>query len=126
LLGLLGLILLIIPGLILYTMWIVGLPACVIERLRPWTSLRRSQELTKGHRWKLFGFTLLLVIPSFASLGIESGLSAIAGPIVGLIGKYVWTSIWGAFIAVLVAVTYHDLRVIKEGVDVDQIAGVFD
>jgi hypothetical protein len=126
LLGLLGLILLIIPGLILYTMWIVGLPACVIERLGPWTSLRRSQELTKGDRWKLFGLTLLLIIPSFGGLGIESGLSAVAGPIVGLIVKYVWTGIWGAFIAVLVAVTYHDLRVIKEGVDIEQIAGVFD
>jgi len=32
---LLGVILLIVPGLILYTMWFVGLQACVVERLGP-------------------------------------------------------------------------------------------
>jgi hypothetical protein len=42
----LGLILLIVPGLILYTMWLVAVAACVVERTGPWRSLRRSQELT--------------------------------------------------------------------------------
>src|SRR5262249_27185088 len=80
----LGLILLIIPAVILYAVWFVGLQACVVERLGPWTSLRRSRELTEGHRWKLFGLALLLTITSLASLLIESGLAAVAGPIVGL------------------------------------------
>src|SRR5262247_418116 len=62
-LPLVGLILLMIPGLILYAMWFVAVPACVVERLGPWTSLRRSRDLTKGHRWKLCGLTLLLIIP---------------------------------------------------------------
>src|SRR5262249_39821319 len=53
-LTMLALLLLIVPGFILYTMWFVGLPVCIIERLGPWRSLRRSQQLTKGHRWKLF------------------------------------------------------------------------
>jgi hypothetical protein len=126
LLTLLALFLLIIPGLILYIMWFVGLPVCVVERLGPWTSLRRSRELTKGHRWKLLGLALLLIIPSLASLAIEPGLSAVAGPVVGLLGKFIWAAIWAAFAAVLVAVTYHDLRVAKEGVDIDQIAVVFE
>src|SRR5262249_35243801 len=63
----LGFSLLIIPGLILYTMWFVALPACVVERLGPWSSLRRSRELTKGHSWKLFGLALLLIIGAFGS-----------------------------------------------------------
>src|SRR5215475_5262435 len=45
-------------------MWFVAVPACVEERLGPWTSLRRSRDLTKGHRWKLCGPALLPVIPS--------------------------------------------------------------
>jgi hypothetical protein len=122
----LGLTLLIIPGLILYTMWFVGLQACVVERLGPWTSLRRSRELTKGHRWKIFGLGLLLIITSLASLLIGSGLTAVAGPIVGLIGKLIWKGAWVAFATVVAAVTYHDLRVIKEGMDIEQIAVVFD
>jgi hypothetical protein len=119
----LGLFLLIIPGLILYTVWFVGLPVCVVERLGPWTSLRRSWELTRGHRWKLFGLAFLIVIPS---LGIEFGFAAASDPTVGLMGTLICTGIWAAFSAVVVAVTYRDLRVVREGVDIEQIAVVFD
>ena len=38
----------------------------------------------------------------------------------------VWSALWGAFYAILAVVTYHDLRVAKEGLDTDQIAAVFD
>ena len=122
----LGLMLLIIPGLILYTIWFVGLPACMIERLGPWTSLRRSGQLTKGHRWKLFGLAFLIIIPSLGSLLIQSVLAAVAGPIVALIGRLIWKAIWAAFASVVIVVTYHDLRVAKEGIDIEQIACVFD
>jgi len=115
-----GLILLIIPGLILYAMWFVAVPACVVERLGPWTSLRRSRDLTKGHRWKLCGLALLPIIPS---LGITFGLATAAGPVVGPIIGWFCTGIWAAFAAVVGAVTYHDLRVNK---DIDQITDVFD
>jgi hypothetical protein len=121
---LLGLILLIIPGLILGMMWFVGLQACVVERLGPWTSLRRSRELTRGHRWKVFGLACLLLIPSFGSSLIK--WAAVVGPIVGLIGGLIWTVIWAAFASVVTTVTYHDLRVVKEGTDIEQIAAVFD
>jgi len=123
---LLAMILLIVPGLMLYVMWMVGLPACVVERLGSWTSLRRSQQLTKGHRWKLFGLALLLLIPALGGLLIGLGLAAVAGPIVALIGRWIWGAIVAALAAVVVAVAYHDLRVLKEGVDIEQIAGVFD
>jgi hypothetical protein len=119
-------ILLIVPGLILYTMWFVAVPACVVERLGPWTSLRRSRELTKGYRWKLFALALLLVVVSFGSSLVASVLGGLAGPIVGLGGQLIWTGIWAAFSAIVITVSYYDLRVIKEGVDIDQITAVFD
>ena len=123
----LGFMVLVIPGLFLYTIWFVALPACVIERLGPWTSLRRSRELTKGHRWKLFGLALLIIIISLgASFLITAGLAAVAGPTVAVIGRLIWKAIWGAFATVVIVMTYHDLRVTKEGADVDQVAAVFD
>jgi hypothetical protein len=123
----LGLILLIIPGLILYTMWFVGLPACVVERLGPWTSLRRSRELTKGHRWKLFALALVIpVVNGGISKVIVVVLTALAGPIVGLTGQLIWTGIAAAFTGVVFTVTYYELRMIKEGVDIEQITAVFD
>ena len=123
---LLGFALLIIPGLILYTVWFVGLPACVVERLGPLTSLRQSWELTDGHRWKVFGLALLLSIASLGSSLIEFELAAVAGPNVGLIGKLIWMGPWAAFATVVGTVTYHDLRVVKEGIDIEQIAVAFD
>jgi len=122
----LGLSLLIIPGLILYTLWFVALPVCVVEPLGPWSSLRRSRELTKGHRSKLFGLALLLIIGYLGGSVLEFELTAVADPVVGFIARLVWKGIWASFAAVVVVVAYHDLRVAKEGVDIDQIAGVFD
>src|SRR5215510_5983938 len=115
-----GLILLIIPGLTLYAMWFVAVPACVVERLGPWTSVRRSRDLTQGHRWKLCGLALLPIIPS---LVITFGLATAAGPIVGPIISWFCTGIWAAFAAVVGAVTYHDLRMVK---DIEQITDVFN
>jgi hypothetical protein len=38
----------------------------------------------------------------------------------------VWNGFWGALYAIFAVVTYHDLRVAKEGVDTEQIAAVFE
>ena len=123
---LLGIILLVVPGLILLTMWFVATPACVVERLGPIRSLGRSSELTKGHRWKIFGLMLLLLIISMVvSPIVEYGL-AVASSTLALIAGLIWNGIWGAFYAIAVVVTYHDLRVAKEGIDIEQIAAVFD
>jgi len=127
LLILVGLILLIVPGLILSTLWFVVLPACVVEQLGPWTSLRRSRELTRGHRWKVLGLTVLLMIGTFAGGSvIESWVTAATSPTVGVVSDWMWTAIWTAFTATITIVTYHELRVAKEGTDIDQITGVFD
>jgi hypothetical protein len=118
---------LIVPGLILLTMWFVGAPVCVVERLGPWSSLKRSAELTKGHRWKVFGLMILLLIISVVvSQLITLGLSPVGSFILTLVASLVWAALWGAYYSIAVAVSYHDLRVAKEGIDIEQIASVFD
>ncbi len=120
-------ILLIVPGLILFTMWFVATPVCVVERLGPNASMRRSSQLTKGHRWKIFGLILLLIIISaMVSPVIEFGLAAVGGSTLAIIASLIWSGVWGAFYAISVVVTYHDLRVAKEGINIEQIAAVFD
>jgi hypothetical protein len=131
--------LLIVPGLILYMMWFVGTPVCVVEQLGPFRSLGRSRQLTKGHRWKIFGLSLLILLPAIivgvvlvgvmavlvgtgGILGLPAALSSPLGQVINL----VWSAAWGAFYAVLIVVTYHDLRVAKEGIDTEQIAAVFE
>jgi hypothetical protein len=125
LLTMVGLALLLVPGLIFSTLWFVSLPACIVEQLGPWKSLDRSRELTRGHRWKVFGLVLLLVI--------GSSVSSLVGPwvtptsaVVAVVGALMWNGIWTAFTAVTAIVTYHDLRMAKEGIDIEPIAVVFD
>jgi len=122
-----GLMLMVVPGLILSTLWFVVLPACIVEQLGPWASLRRSQELTKGYRWKVLGLTLLLMIGTYAgSSAIDTWVTAATSPVVGAVSDLIWTAVWTAFTATTTIATYHALRVAKEGTDIEQIAGVFD
>lgn len=124
---LLGFFLLIIPGLILMVMWYVAVPVCVVERAGPITSLGRSQALTKGHRWKLFGlYILVLIVSGIGGALLPLGGAALAGPAGGLLAQIVWQGVAQAFGSVLIVVAYHDLRVAKEGVDIERIAVVFD
>jgi len=125
LLVVLGLVLLIIPGLILYTIWFVSVAACVVERTGAWTSMRRSRELTKGHRWKVLGVVLLLLLLSLLNPLFQLVLSA-GGETLALIGTSIWTAIGSAFASVVIAVTYYELRAAKEGIDIERIASVFD
>jgi uncharacterized membrane protein len=135
----LGSMLLLVPGLMLYMMWFVATPVCVVEQLGPFGSLGRSRALTKGHRWKLFGLMLLILLPAVIVGAVLVGVMAVlvgTGGIIGLpaalatplgqIINLIWSAAWGAFFAVLIVVTYHDLRVVKEGIDTEQIAAVFE
>jgi uncharacterized membrane protein len=123
-----GFVLLIIPGLMLFTMWFVATPACVVERLGPFDSMARSSQLTKGHRGKVFGlFIVLTLVGAIVSSLIDFVLEdVVQSATLALVGSLLWNGIWGAFYAIAAVVTYHDLRVVKEGTDIEQIAAVFD
>jgi uncharacterized membrane protein len=138
---LVGMILFIVPGVMLAIRWSVALPTCVVENLGPLAAMRRSAELTRGHRWKIFGlFILIVVIIIIAAMIIGLLVGGVAGVIslasdatrsiaalvilglLGLIGAAIYT----AYLNIVLVMLYHDLRVAKEGVDTDQIAAVFD
>jgi len=126
-LGGLAAVLLIVPALIVMTMWFVSTPACVVERTGPWTSMKRSAALTKGHRWKVFGLLLLLILVSLIVAGLlQLVLMQVGSTILVLLGTLLWGALWTAFYSIAVVTTYHDLRVAKEGIDIEQIASVFD
>jgi hypothetical protein len=127
LLGMLAFIAFVIPAFIVFTRWFVATPVCVVEQAGPLQSMKRSAQLTKGHRWKVFGLMVLLIVISAIGGGIiTTSFTTIGGPILAAIGDVLWNGVWGAFYAIAVVVTYHDLRVAKEGIDIDQIASVFD
>ncbi|MEX1038580.1 MAG: hypothetical protein WDZ96_06985 [Acidimicrobiia bacterium] len=55
-----GLLLLIIPGLWLATMFTMYTPVIAVEGKGPVAALRRSFELVKGHFWETVGFLLIV------------------------------------------------------------------
>ena len=119
-----------IPIVLIVTVYFVTTPACVVEERGPFGSMGRSAQLTKGHRWRIFGLELLLIglllIASILIGLLNWALSTIGGPLLGAISGLLWNTVWVAYYAVMVAVAYYDLRVCKEGIDIEQIAAVFD
>jgi hypothetical protein len=126
---LLGLVLLIVPGLIFGTMWAVAVPAAVIERRNSTASLSRSQELTSGRRWRVFGaYVVALLVMWVGAMVTEGVLAVITGlrsPVTH-IGLWAFSALFEAFTACLLTTLYYYLRREKEGVDINQIATVFD
>ena len=130
-----GLVLLIVPGIMLYVMFWVAVPAAVVERPGIMGSMRRSMELTKGYRWKIF---FILVIWGVLGFVVQFVIAAIAGlPLTGAqvggeLGGGAWwimqiiSMLLGGISASILAVGYHDLRVVKEGIGSADIARVFD
>jgi len=132
-----GFLLIVIPGVILAVGLAVAIPAVVLESGRSASAaLSRSWELTRGARWRIFGlgitlFVLLYVpvvaIGGLVALLVPRGSAAVFGPastatIVALaIGGVVQLFIYPLFYCVL-TVTYYDLRVRKEGFDLELLA----
>jgi hypothetical protein len=102
-------------------------PACVVEGLGPVQSMRRSAELTQGHRWRIFALWFaILVAEIFVQMGLDQVMRPFGYFALVLAPQVLWDILVSAFAAVATAVTYRDLRVAKEGVDTDQVATVFD
>jgi hypothetical protein len=127
LLTMLAATLFVIPGVIVYLMLFVATPVCVVEQLGPLRSMERSQQLTQGHRWKLLGLLLLMLLPAVVVVGVFESIEEFAetGVVMTAVCELICNAIVGAGYATLVIATYHDLRVAKEGVDTEQIAAVF-
>lgn len=126
-----GFMLLIVPGLWIYAVFAVIAPAIVIERVG-FGAMGRSRFLTKEYRWPIVGALILAVILSviisfiaFFIVGIIASLGSV-GLIVGVILFAGLSTLGAGYMSILLALIYARLREIKEGVNVDQIATIFD
>ena len=63
-----GLILLIVPGVIFGLMFMFATFIVIERELGPIDALSESHRLTRGHKWQLFGFVLLLLIVNLLGL----------------------------------------------------------
>ena len=111
----LGLVLLIVPGLYLMTIWSVVVPVVVLERLGVFQAMGRSRELVRGYGWTVFGVIVLTFLIDFAAsivLGIAlGGLPAAAAH---YFGNVITTTLVTPFVAATWTSMYFQLRELQE------------
>lgn len=105
-----GLLLLIIPGLFLMTIWAVVGPVIVLERTGVFAALGRSHELVKGNGWNVFGVIVLMFLLVFVFSAIAAGIASAGGDVVRLLVGWAATVLVAPIAALASAVLYFALR----------------
>jgi Uncharacterised protein family (UPF0259) len=111
-----GLVLLVVPGLYLLTIWAVTAPVVVIERKGVFEALGRSRQLARGNGWAVFGTILTAVlIGILATVVLTLVAEAIAdGPIVEIVFYALSSTVTAPIEALVASVLYFRLREIKD------------
>jgi hypothetical protein len=127
----LGFVLCLVPGIWLAVGWSLAFVALVAEDLSGTGALRRSFQLVRGRWWATFGVLLIafvlnavvdqiisipLVIVSFVSEDSVTGLA------LGALSNIISDVITTPFVAAVFVLVYFDLRVRKEGFDLQLMA----
>ena len=112
-----GLILLIVPGLFLLTIWAVIAPSIVVERVGVLEAFGRSRELVRNSGWQVFGVVVIFAVLNAVGGAIIGGIvTSISQSTIGAILGQLITNVLIAPLAALAAPTmYFELRRIKEG-----------
>jgi hypothetical protein len=105
-----GLILVIVPGLFLITIWAVIVPVIVIEQSGALASFGRSRELVRGRGWHVFG-TLVIVYVILLVVNVVLGLifSALPHVLGSGLSSVISGTLISPFIALVVTLVYYRL-----------------
>ena len=136
-----GLILLIVPGVLLFLMWALAVPAKVLENLGVTDAMSRSSDLTRGDRGRVFvimllffvlslGVTLLLTLPIEVAAGVSSIFTvrrATAGWQVAILAAtFISQCLVGPLATIAFSLLYYDERVRKEAFDLQLMMTTLD
>lgn len=103
-----GFLLLVIPGLVLFTWWALVVPVIVLERPGVLAAFGRSRELVRGNGWRVFGVLVVVIL-------IQSIVSGVLGRIdAGAAGDVIINlavqALLGPLMAIAATLMYLDLR----------------
>src|ERR1019366_4036121 len=96
-----GFFLIIVPGLILITIWSVAAPVVV---------LGRSRELVRGNGWQVFGVIVVLDVLVTIVAVVLDGIANSAGTGAGIVVRVIVGVLTAPLTALAAAVLYFDLR----------------
>jgi hypothetical protein len=109
-----GFLLLVVPGLVLWTWWLVIVPVIMLERSGVLAAFGRSRRLVRGHGWSVFGVLILTIVVLVAvnlvfsvfARGLDNVLGAIALDIMS-------RTLTAPFVALAWTMTYYRLRAVE-------------
>ena len=106
-----GLILLIVPGLFLATIWALIVPVIMLEGAGVGQAFGRSRELVRGNGWSVFGLIVLVFLILIVA-GIVVGL--VLSPLDDGLQQYVQgvlsNTLTAPFVALALTLAYYRLR----------------
>jgi hypothetical protein len=145
LMGAIGILVLTFPAMI-YAIWMairysLAIPASVVENLKARVAIRRSIDLTRGARGRIFVLGLLIAVIQIGLIGITQGpfllmafkdikqhaLLPVWVQIAQQFVTFLTTSFIGPMYATGLTLFYYDQRIRKEGFDIEwmmQAAGL--
>lgn len=110
-----GFILLIVPGLILLTMWAVIAPAIVVERRGVFDAFGRSRQLVRDQGWPVFGTVVIAYLITFIAtlvfVAIAAGIAH--GPLLRIVFSALAETVTAPIGALVASVLYFRLVAIK-------------
>lgn len=138
----LGFVLCIVPGVMLALMWALAIPAAILENKGFGDALSRSQDLTKGDRWRIFlvlllfgiltiSMTLLIQWPlvflvTFLTKGSYAPSSQILVQVSGAIAGFFSNCLATPLATIALSLVYYDERVRKEAFDMQLMMSTLD
>jgi len=137
----LGLFAIIVPGVLLWIMWCLAVPAKVLEHKGVFDSMSRSMELTKGHWGRIFVIGLLILALKFgissllqwpiliaAGFSLRGGMQqmSVGWQVALLVSAFVATSLVGGLATIAFSLVYYDERVRKEAFDLQLMMTTLD
>ena len=128
-----GFVLCLVPGIILFVRWNFASQAVVVERAGPIAAIKRSYWLTAGRFWPVLAIVVLsLLLAGIVSSVITGILNAVviavthadkvATAATGLVTGTIANGLTLPFSSAVAVITYLDLRVRREGLDVHLLA----
>ena len=143
----LALLLFIVPGVIVFLMWSLAVPAAVLENADLGESLSRSRHLTEGHRLRVLAIYVLYFILVFA---LQMGLLVPLGALIAVLVKahpgpeagataaisavnigsivlgYIVNCLVTPILTISLSLMYYDERVRKEAFDIQLMISAMD
>jgi hypothetical protein len=117
----LGLALLIIPGLYLALAYLLTYQVVVIEDIGGWNALKRSQELTKNNMLRILAIYLVsMILMTVVGAGFELVTAQFA--YVGVVLNAFVQAVFTAYMSAAFVVVYFDIRCRKEAFDIQHLS----